>query len=180
MPAERTPAERTEEFVSLILANQLRIYGFIRSMVPNHADVDDLFQQTSAVLWRKFDEFQSGTNFAAWAMRVAHFQIRDYRKKHVRSRGVFSDQVFEAVADKVAAVLIQADRRQEVLEDCLGHLSEDSLRLVEMRYREGESVQDLADKTGRSAKTVYRLLSQARESLLSCIRRKLADQGISS
>ena len=63
--------ETTEQFVSLILANQLRIHGFIRSLVPNHADVEDLFQQTSIVLWRKFKDYEAGTNFAAWAMRVA-------------------------------------------------------------------------------------------------------------
>ncbi len=181
MPSSREPSpmprdsdQRTEEFVSLILANQLRIFGFIRSMVPHHADVEDLFQQTSAVLWRKFDEFETGTNFAAWAMRVAHFQIRDYRKKRLRSRGIFDDEVFEAVSEKAAAVAVHADVRQEAMELCLGDLDEENLRLVQMRYLEEMDVAEIADRIGRSTKTVYRVLNQVRESLLHCIRRKLA------
>lgn len=168
--------EKTEQFVALILANQQRICGFIRSMVPHAADMDDLFQQTSAVLWRKFDEFEPGTNFAAWAMRVAHFQIRDYRKKKLRNRGIFSDELMDKLAEQVTEVSLQADVRQEALEGCLEALSEDQRRIVRMRYIQEDSIEEIAARTERSTKTVYRSLGHIRESLLACIRRKLAEE----
>ncbi len=165
---------RAERFVSLILANQRRLHGFIRALVPELADVDDLFQQTSAVLWRRFDDYQPGTNFAAWAMQVARNQVRDYRKSHLRRRGVFSDELFDALADKIAAASEAADARQEALAACLRELAPDGQRLVQLRYVDGQSVEEIAVGLKRSDKTVYRLLGQLRQALLACVRRKLA------
>ncbi len=169
-----TPDARAERFVSLILAHQRRLHGFIRALVPELADVDDLFQQTSAVLWRRFDDYQPGTNFAAWAMQVARNQVRDYRKKHLRHRGVFSDELFDALADKIAAASEAADARQEALAGCLRELPPDGRRLVEMRYVDGQSVDEIARQLARSDKTVYRLLGQLRQALVACVRRKMA------
>lgn len=175
--ASPSPSEadgRAERFVSLILAHQRRLHGFIRALVPELADVDDLFQQTSAVLWRRFDDYRTGSNFAAWAMQVARNQVRDYRKTHLRRRGVFSDDLFDALADKIAAASEVADARQEALATCLRELPPDGQRLIEMRYVEDRSVEQLAHELRRSEKTVYRLLGQLRQALLACVQRKLA------
>ncbi len=165
--------ERAERFVSLVLANQRRVHGFIRALVPELADVDDLFQQTSAVLWRRFDDFQPGTNFAAWAMQIARNQIRDYRKIHMRRRGVFSDDLFDAIADKIASATDTVDSRQEALTSCLLDLPPDARRLIQMRYVDDKSVEEIAQELNRSDKTVYRLLGQLRQALMACVRTKM-------
>lgn len=36
------------------------------------------------VLWRKFDQFQEGTDFAVWAMSVARFCALNWRRKQAR------------------------------------------------------------------------------------------------
>ena len=77
--------DRSEEFISLFAANQRRIYGFVATMVPRASDVDDVFQEVSMNLWRNFDEFESGTNFAAWAFSFARFGVLKYYDKQSRS-----------------------------------------------------------------------------------------------
>ena len=59
-----------EEFTRLLLENQKRIWGLVLSLVPRGSDADDVMQETCAVLWRKFDQFEAGTNFGAWALRI--------------------------------------------------------------------------------------------------------------
>ena len=57
-------------------------------------DVDqanEVLQETNLVLWRKSDEFQSGSDFKAWSFRVAHFQVMAFRQRQIRDRLVFDD-----------------------------------------------------------------------------------------
>lgn len=53
-----------EEFTRLLVQNQKRIMGLILALVPNGPDADDILQETCAVLWRRFVEFEPGTNFS--------------------------------------------------------------------------------------------------------------------
>jgi RNA polymerase sigma-70 factor, ECF subfamily len=168
-----TTGSRAEQFVSLVLMHQRRLHAFIRALVPESADVDDLFQQTSAVLWRRFDDFEPGTNFAAWAMTIARNQVRDHRKRHLRRRGIFSDDLFDAIADKIAIATETVDARQEALSACLRDLPADARQLIELRYAQEQSVESIAATLQRSDKTVYRLLAQIRSVLLSCVENRM-------
>jgi DNA-directed RNA polymerase specialized sigma24 family protein len=47
MPTE-PPDDR---FITLLLANQSRVYRFLFTLVPRHEDVEGLFQQTCLTLW---------------------------------------------------------------------------------------------------------------------------------
>ena len=60
-----------EEFARLFSRNARRIYGFIMTLVFNHHDAEEVFQNTNVVLWNKFADFQPGSNFFAWASRIA-------------------------------------------------------------------------------------------------------------
>ena len=58
------------EFAEYLSQNQTRLYGYIHSLVRDLNDADDLFQQTTLILWRKFGEFDRRLSFspgrAAW------------------------------------------------------------------------------------------------------------------
>ena len=63
-----------ETFVRLLLEHEPRVRGFIRGLVPTWHDVDEVVQQASLVAWRKFNEFDRGTNFGSWLMVIARFE----------------------------------------------------------------------------------------------------------
>ena len=64
---------RTEEFVELSSSHQRQLLGYIFTLVGNMDDAEDLLQQTNLILWRKFDDYQPGTDFIRWACYVAAF-----------------------------------------------------------------------------------------------------------
>ncbi len=167
-----------DEFVSLILSNQVRIHNFIRSLVSNRQDAEDLFQKTSMVLWRKFDQYESGTNFASWAMRVAYFEVCDYRKKLARSKVTFNQEIFDALSEKVAELSLGADERREALEFCLGSLSDVNKELIQLRYMQDKTVEEVAEAVDRPVKTVYRILQQVRSWLQGCIETRLSRESM--
>ena len=86
------------QFIRLMTKYERMVYGYILSLVPNWADADEILQETNIRLWEEFEKFQLGTNFAAWAIRVAHFQVLTWRKKASRSRLVFDQRVVDSLA----------------------------------------------------------------------------------
>ncbi|MEX2025689.1 MAG: sigma factor, partial [Pirellulaceae bacterium] len=83
-------SQHTAEFVGLFSQNARRLYAYIFLLLGNAADADDVFQETSRVLWEKFDQFQPGANFLAWAESVAHYQTLSFRRRRQRDRLQFS------------------------------------------------------------------------------------------
>jgi RNA polymerase sigma-70 factor (ECF subfamily) len=124
---------REERFLRLLLAHQRRIFAYVLALVPHWSDAEDVVQETSAVLWRKFDDFEPGTDFAAWALSVARYQVLNFRKKQRRGPGRLSDQTVEALAERLLAVERQADARLTALENCLQKLSSKDRDLVQLR-----------------------------------------------
>lgn len=173
----RAAIDREEQFLQLFLANERRIYAFILSLVPVWSDADDLLQETAAVLWRKLDEFHPGSDFVAWALTIARFEVLNYRKRQSRDRGLFSDQTAEMLADQAAACFERAgDDRRDALEVCLLKLNERDRELIRLRYEPGATTQEVADRVGRSTKAVYKALNRIHEQLLICVRMRLAEK----
>ena len=117
-----TDLDRGEQFVRLYLQNQKRIQGLILALVPRGADADDVLQEASAVLWQKFSEFEPGTNFAAWALRIARYQVMAYYTTQKRQRARLSDETLDAVVDKMAVRREREESRSVALDGCLAGL----------------------------------------------------------
>jgi len=150
------------------------VYGYILSLVPNWSDADEILQETNVRLWEEFDKFVPGTNFAAWATRVAHFQVLTWRKKVSRSRLIFDQQVVEALAEEPSWTDDVFEARQEALADCIGQLPDHSRQLLQHCYTSGQRIKDVAERLKRSPAAVYKALERVRVTLHSCIERKLA------
>src|SRR5262245_7286487 len=84
-------ADRTEAYVRLFSQHEALVRGLLMTLIPNRSECDDLFQRTSIVLWRKFGDFQPGTNFGAWACQIAKHEVRNYVRARSRDRLHFSD-----------------------------------------------------------------------------------------
>ena len=52
-----------------------RLYAYILQMLPNRADADDVLQRANLVMWTKREELVEGSNFVAWAARIAYFEV---------------------------------------------------------------------------------------------------------
>src|SRR5438128_7357153 len=128
-------SDRGAQFVRLFLQHQRRIHALILALVPHGPDADDILQETSTVLWEKFDEFNPGTNFSAWALRIARYQVMAYYSTKRRTRARLSDETIDLVIEKMAARPARDDARSAALEGCLQGLDRDDRALLEQRYR---------------------------------------------
>ena len=94
----------SKEFVTEITAVQRRLYGFVRTLVYDREMVDEIVQETNVALWEQFERFEAGSNFAAWACRVAWFKVLDYRRSQKVRRLRFADTLMETLAAEAIEV----------------------------------------------------------------------------
>jgi RNA polymerase sigma-70 factor (ECF subfamily) len=165
--------EKRKLLVSLLATHQRRILAYIHSLVPNPHDADDLLQETCEIICEKFDDFRPGTDFLAWAFRIAHWRVRAARTSFARSKVLFNDDVLEAVAKTAASLHRETDPRQDALEVCIKKLPERDRVLILSRYQEGATIEQAAERSGRSLEAAYKALSRTRKLLLDCVNNRL-------
>ncbi len=170
--------KRTLDFLGLFVKHQQEIYAYILTLVPHVNDADDLFQEGMTVMWRKFDQFQSGTNFAAWGIQIVRYQILEYRRNLARSkRVVMENSLFEALLDHMPAIQDELAARIEALRACQGRLDDRARRILKMRYEHNSPVEEIASYLKVSRRHVYHILGRINSVLLRCMRRTLAEGG---
>jgi RNA polymerase sigma-70 factor (ECF subfamily) len=167
--------EKSIMFAELLHEAHADIFSFIFAMVLNQADAEDLYQETGALLWEKFDEFEPNTDFRRWAIRVAHLKVLNFVRKNRRRKVLFGDDVLQTIAEtheREAASRNAA--RAAALQICMKKLPAVDKRLVDSRYAGSSTVQEIAATEGRSVDAVYKAMSRIRQALLACIERRLA------
>jgi RNA polymerase sigma-70 factor (ECF subfamily) len=176
-PDNETGSDFSKEkasFVDLLTANYYRIHAFVLSMVPNDADADDIMQETATLMWKNFDRFEPGTNFVAWAVTIAKFQVMRYQKDRSRSRIVLSEKTHDLLIEDNKHLEHQMQARFQALQKCIKHLPQKDQEFLQLRYSQGASAKTVARLIGASVGAVYRHGSRLMDLLLRCIRQTLA------
>ena len=129
-------ADRETEFARLFRDCYRQLLAYVHMLVRNYTDAEDVVQQTSLVLWRKFGEYEPGTSFAAWACGVARFEalnfLKQRRRYHARFSEAFQLKLAEAMAGVAAA---EVNQRADALEDCVEKLPESQRRPAAAVFR---------------------------------------------
>jgi RNA polymerase sigma-70 factor (ECF subfamily) len=152
--------------------------GYIYCLVHDFNDTEDLYQQTCLVMWRKFDEYEQGTQFLQWALRIAHFEVTNSLRQR-RRRAQFSQEFLaELSAEPDLDPVGDEDARVAALRHCLKELKTQDLNLLDHRYGLRKRLSEMAGELGRSPQSVSNTLGRIRLSLLNCMRRvRLAEEG---
>jgi len=163
------PADAT--FNALLDAHQHRLLAWLLALTGDPAEARDILQLTSIVLWRKADHYTPGTNFTAWAFRVAQFEYLSWRQKKGRDRLVFDESLLDGVAAAMDEADAGADTRHAALDACLPKLPARQREIITRRYLHGERVDAIGATLNLPANAVSQILWRARQNLLECINR---------
>lgn len=150
------------------------LYSFLLMLVHNQTEAEELLQETAAVLWEKFDTFQEGSNFGAWAVQIAKYKALEFLRSNKRMRMVFEDTTYLAISEEAEKTSLNMEDYIPALKKCLGLLVEQDHKLLLLRYRKDLSVKRIAQVMGRSRSGLYQSYSRIFELLRSCIQKKLA------
>lgn len=169
---DATPPNR-DVFVQSLTNAQLGLLRYITALVGDPEAANNILQNTNLLLWQKADEFEPGTNFDAWATKIAYWQVKAHCRDRGRDRHVFGDTLVEQLADRVGQ-MEDIDLTVSLLRKCLKKLQSKDRELVALRYDNDFSVQQLSSRLGKSQSAIKGALLRARRALKTCVERQMA------
>ncbi len=174
-PPQPLSAERQEEFVVLLNGAHALLLRYVMSLLANRHDAEDVLQRASLVMWRRFETFERGTDFIAWATTVAFYEARNFQRVTGRSRLEFDDELMLTLAAERVEHVRSWSLRTEALEHCTQKLDAASRELVGSIYTDGIPAVELAQRQGCAPKTIYNKLNFIRRALAECVQRRMAE-----
>lgn len=145
------PETRNYAFNLLIRKYQQKVYGLIRKMVIDHADADDLTQETFIKVWQHLGEFRGDSQLFTWIYRIASNECFNFLNKKKRRFFTLLDDVDYELEGKVDAdPELSADEIQNKLQKAILRLPEKQRLVFHLRYYDEMPYEQMAEVTGTS------------------------------
>ena len=160
---------RTEQFTALWTAAQPTLNAFIRTLVPEFQQAEEVLQRVAIAAFRKFDQYDETRPFAAWAVGVAKYEVMYFRRQRATERLVFDDELVEKVAQGFQEFVDEADPIHKALEVCLEELKGRPRKVIRWKYESELSAAAIGERLHISTGAVRILLWRARATLRDCI-----------
>ena len=174
-PDDQELNRRNREFVRLLAEHELRLAGYVHTLVPSWHDAEDILQNTKLRLWEQFDSFRPDADFAGWAFTIAGYLVQEYRKRCRRQRVYFSDALLERLSRHFTAAPSVWEDRASALVECVKTLNAASRKLLRLFCTERRKIKDIAHDLGQTPSAAYQALSRIRRGLLECVKDRLQE-----
>lgn len=152
------------------------LLSYLNSVVRDGASVDDLFQETMVVAWRRLDDCDLSRPFGPWLRGIASRLVMAHYRKRNSLPLFLDDQVLLEVDRQFESINRHEgdtwDEKVAALNDCIEALPENSRKAVRSRYLEEAKINDVAVRLGVTVEACKKRLQRARVMLVDCMVRK--------
>jgi RNA polymerase sigma-70 factor (ECF subfamily) len=163
-------------FEALVREHAEMLLVYLRSALGSTSDVDDLFQETMIVAWRRLDDFDQTRPFGVWLRGIAkRLVLAHNRRQGMRPcDSVILDQLDLRISQFAARPGDTWQEKLALLPHCIQSLPDHFRNAVQLRYFQRQSIAELVDSLPASEAAVKKRLQRARALILDCIQKKLA------
>lgn len=167
-------AGEIEAFGQLVDRHLPVIHAFIALKMPVAHLVDELAHETFVFAYRNIQSFQPDTSLRTWLRAIAANKVRAEIERFCREQKNQLNYLEHRLAE-TAILDAGEDTEREVaaMQACLESLPENSRQLLTLKYEEGCSADDMAQRIARSVPWVRTTLFRIREQLRMCIEGRL-------
>ncbi len=154
-------------FATIVDRYKRHIYSITYSMTRNHADADDLSQDTFIKAYENLRKFKLGTNFRSWLSRIAVNSCIDHLRRKKRSSEDGLDDHARSLPDQNPGPQdnLESSELMENINAAVDSLPEDQRTVVIMREMQGFALKEIAEVMKCSESTVRWRLHYARKKL---------------
>jgi RNA polymerase sigma-70 factor, ECF subfamily len=166
------------EFESLLSGVLDRAYGVAHHLTRSPQDAEDLVQEAALSAYRNFHQFESGTNFRAWFMRIltnAFYASYRKRKRRPETTSLEDAQPLHLLSASLEAGLLEhhKDPAQQLVErlgeervaGAIGALPEEFRVVCTLYFMNDASYQEIAEMLDCPVGTVRSRLHRGRRML---------------
>ncbi len=167
--------ERQEQVVQRFMECWGMLFGYVYAIVSDFHATEDILQDVLLVVMRKSEQLTDIEGFAPWARQIARFEALNAVKKIKRQK---TKKISSEVMDLLEETWQQDDAHPETtriaaLRDCLTHLAPKARQIIQHRYFDGLTGQDLADAMGLKLTSANASLTKTHRKLETCVNGKL-------
>jgi RNA polymerase sigma-70 factor (ECF subfamily) len=123
-----------------LMGHRHRLYAFFAKQVVNPADVEDVFQKTSLVLWKKMQNFDAEGRFFHRACGIAFNEFYNFLTVQRRSRLYLDVELIELMARVAAEEESLSESRLDAFRNCLRELPERQQLTLQQSYAGTETI----------------------------------------
>ncbi|MDR0587529.1 MAG: sigma-70 family RNA polymerase sigma factor [Burkholderiales bacterium] len=154
-----------------------RLTRTLSRMIKNHAELEDVVQETFLKAYRSIDCFRGESSFFTWLCRIGINTAKNHLKMASRYRlaidtdeGVSTQSLLLRDEATPEALLI-GKQLKETLEQAINHLPDDLKRALWLREIEGLHYDEIAEAMNCYVGTVRSRLFRARKTIVEKIGR---------
>jgi RNA polymerase sigma-70 factor (ECF subfamily) len=142
---------REKVFSEIVRQNQEQIYYFIRRMVLDHDDANDVAQNTFIKAWKGISTFRGEARISTWLCRIAYNESITFLNKKKKIAGVSLSDVEHSLSQNLEAdVYYNGDEMQKKLQTAIARLPEKQKAVFIMKYYEDKKYLEISEITGTS------------------------------
>lgn len=171
-----------EERVSrLYLEHQDMLLEYIRAMVHNYQDAEDILQETGLIILSRATVPDNPDIFPAWARGVARNIVMHFWRARQRARVIPDSRLLEVVDQAFEEADTESDlmiNRRKALAECLQLVQGSALNILRLRYLQGLTCEKVAAVVSKTTVAVRVILMRTRDSLAACIASRLTKEVI--
>ena len=163
-------------FEILVRENEAMLMTYLRSAVRNQTAVEDLFQETMLVAWRRLNEYDRSRPFGPWVRGIAARLIMAHFRKAKSDIMITGCEMLEYLSRQIEHIHERPgdtwQQKIDALQHCIEALPDNYRKVVELRYFKHQPASRISEITTVSLEAVRKRLQRARAQLLDCLRRK--------
>lgn len=164
-----------EEILRHLFSARPRLSAAAWMVVRDSQCAEDLFQNVALKALTKGVTFDHEGALLSWATISIRREAIDWlRKRKPETVGLAGDVLELLHADREHAPTAGEGCRMDALRECLDGVPEKSRHLLQLRYFEGHSCQEVAERVGAGLDAVYQRLSRLHRQLKKCVEERLA------
>jgi RNA polymerase sigma-70 factor, ECF subfamily len=168
-----TPRE-VEELAAYWTGAQRTVAGFVRSLVTDFHESEEVLQRVAVTLVRKHGQYDPTRPFVAWALGVARFEVLAFLHERSSDRLVFSDALVERIAESHERAARDPSPAPQFVDECVEELDGRARQAIQLRYGGNLRTAQIARTMQLSDGAVRMLLSRARALLRKCVELRTA------
>lgn len=168
--SDTEPKPACEPDVAGMLASH---HGWLRSVIiarlGEASAADDVLQEVNVAAIEQKSPVRNEGSIAAWLYQLAVWQVLQFRRRSGRQRKRLNDAASVERTKQVKTgdplVWLLSTERRELVREALTALSGEDRELLILKYIEGWTYQQIAERTGRTISSVESQLHRARARL---------------
>jgi len=136
---------------NLVKKNEKAVYNLALRMTGNRDDAMDLTQDVFFDVYRKLSSFRQESSFSTWIRKIAYGKSIDFLRRQKESTQIQEDSVISETDPH--RDLIKSDQNRVVL-DFLQQLTTEQRLIVELKFFQGQTFDEISQTMNLSANTV--------------------------